>query len=93
MKAYEIGPQSGLASLTPVTRPDPVAGPGEAVIKVLEICLNHRDLLVLEGRYGALRPEARVPVSEGVGVVLAWRMAPENKFDAGASAPVKPAMA
>ena len=71
MKAYEIGPQSGLASLTPVTRPDPVAGPGEAVIKVLEICLNHRDLLVLEGRYGALRPEARVPVSEGVGVVLA----------------------
>lgn len=29
----------------------------------------------------------------GVGVVLAWRMAPENKFDAGALAPVKPAMA
>ena len=71
MKAYEIGPQTGLASLMPVTRPAPVAGPGEAVIKVLEICLNHRDLLVLEGRYGAVRPETRVPVSEGVGVVLA----------------------
>jgi NADPH:quinone reductase-like Zn-dependent oxidoreductase len=71
MKAYQIGPQTGLASLTPVTRPDPVPGLGDVVIKVLEICLNHRDMLVLEGRYGALRPETRVPVSEGVGEVLA----------------------
>ena len=71
MKAYEIGPQTGLESLTPVTRPDPVAGPGEAVIKMLEVCLNHRDLLVLEGRYGALRSSTRVPVSEGVGEVIA----------------------
>jgi NADPH:quinone reductase-like Zn-dependent oxidoreductase len=71
MKAYEIGPQTGLAGLTRVTRPAPVAGPGEAVIKVLEVCLNHRDLMVLEGRYGGLRPSTRVPVSEGVGEVLA----------------------
>lgn len=71
MKAYEIGPQTGLASLRPTTRPDPVAGPGEVVLKVLKVCLNHRDMGVLEGSYGAKRPEDRVPVSEGVGEIIA----------------------
>ena len=70
MKAYQIGPQTGLDSLTAVTRPDPVAGPGEVVLKVLKVCLNHRDMLVLAGSYGARRPPERIPVSEGVGEVL-----------------------
>lgn len=70
MKAYQIGSQTGLDSLTATTRPDPVAGPGEAVLKVKLVCLNHRDMLVLEGRYGARRPEDRIPLSEGVGEVI-----------------------
>ncbi|MEC3947453.1 zinc-dependent alcohol dehydrogenase family protein [Sphingobium sp. HWE2-09] len=70
MKAYQIGSQTGLNSLTATTRPDPVAGPGEAILKVKLVCLNHRDMLVLQGRYGALRPEDRIPVSEGVGEVV-----------------------
>ena len=71
MRVYEIGAQNGLDSLTAAERPDPVAGPGEAILEVRAVCLNHRDMLVLEGRYGALRPEARVPVSDGVGDVIA----------------------
>ncbi len=71
MKAYEIGPQTGLASLRPTTRPDPVPGAGEVVLKVLKVCLNHRDMGVLEGSYGAKKPEDRIPVSEGVGEVIA----------------------
>jgi NADPH:quinone reductase-like Zn-dependent oxidoreductase len=71
VKAYQIGSQTGLDSLTATTRPDPVAGPGEAVLKVGLVCLNHRDMLVLEGRYGALRPHERIPLSEGVGEVIA----------------------
>jgi NADPH:quinone reductase-like Zn-dependent oxidoreductase len=71
MKAYQIGPQTGLDSLAAVTRPDPVPGPGEVVLKVLHVCLNHRDMLVLGGSYGARRPPERIPVSEGVGEVLA----------------------
>jgi NADPH:quinone reductase-like Zn-dependent oxidoreductase len=70
VKAYQIGSQTGLDSLTATTRPDPVAGPGEAILKVKLVCLNHRDMLVLQGRYGALRPEDRIPVSEGVGEVV-----------------------
>ncbi|TRW14442.1 zinc-dependent alcohol dehydrogenase family protein [Glacieibacterium frigidum] len=71
MRAYQIGPQTGLASLTATTRPDPVAGPGEVVLKVRLVGLNHRDLLVLEGTYGARRPEDRIPMSEGIGEVVA----------------------
>lgn len=71
MKAYELGAQDGLSSLTAVTRPDPVAGPGEAVLKVRYIGLNNRDLQILEGRYGARKAADRVPFSEGLGEVVA----------------------
>lgn len=71
MKAFQIGPQDGLASLTPTERPDPVAGPGEAVLKVRLIGLNNRDIQLLEGRYGPKKPEGRVPLSEGIGEVIA----------------------
>ena len=71
MKAYQIGGQTGLESLTAVQRPAPALGPGMAVLRVRAVCLNHRDLLVLAGRYGARRPPERVPVSDGVGEVMA----------------------
>ncbi len=71
MKAYQIGPQTGLSSLATVTRADPVPGPGEAVLKVRLIGLNNRDIQVLEGRYGAKKPEDRIPASEGLGEVVA----------------------
>ena len=71
MKAFQIGEQTGLDSLTAMTRREPVAGTGEAVLKVRLVCLNHRDLLVLAGTYGAKRPPERVPVSEGVGEIIA----------------------
>lgn len=71
MKAYQWGPQIGLSSLTLSNRPDPVAGPGEVVLKVRLVCLNNRDIQVLEGRYGAKKAEDRIPLSEGVGEVVA----------------------
>ena len=71
MKAYQIGPQTGLDSLTATIRDDLVPGPGEAIVKVRIVCLNHRDMLVLQGTYGNRRPEERIPVSEGMGEVIA----------------------
>jgi NADPH:quinone reductase-like Zn-dependent oxidoreductase len=67
MKVYEIGTQQGLQSLRASTRPDLQPGPGQVVLRVRAVCLNHRDLLVLGGAYGPRRAEARVPVSDGVG--------------------------
>jgi NADPH:quinone reductase-like Zn-dependent oxidoreductase len=71
MKVFEIGEQQGLASLTASERPEPVPGPGEAVLHVRAVCLNHRDLNIVSGTYGPRRPTNRVPVSDGVGEVVA----------------------
>ncbi len=71
MKAYEIGPQTGLDSLRLVERDTPVPGPGEVAIKVHAACLNHRDLLTLKGQYGLMKAEGRIPLSDGVGSVVA----------------------
>jgi NADPH:quinone reductase-like Zn-dependent oxidoreductase len=71
MNVFEIGAQDGIGALRASQRPQPVPGPGEAVLRVKAVCLNHRDMLVLSGTYGARRPETRVPVSDGVGEVSA----------------------
>jgi NADPH:quinone reductase-like Zn-dependent oxidoreductase len=71
MKAYRIGDQRGVASLTLVDKPDPVPGPGQAIVRVGAVCLNHRDLKVIAGDYGPRRPADRTPGSDGVGVVVA----------------------
>ena len=70
MKALQLGEQTGLGSLHMADKPDPVAGPGEAVLKVRLACLNNRDIQILEGRYGAKKAADRVPFSEGVGEVV-----------------------
>jgi NADPH:quinone reductase-like Zn-dependent oxidoreductase len=71
MKAYRIGAQEGLTSLEMVEKLDPVCGPGQAVLRVGAMCLNHRDLKVLAGEYGPRRPADRTPGSDGVGEVIA----------------------
>ncbi len=71
MKAYGIGRQSGLDGLHVYDAADPVAGPGEIVVRVIAAGLNYRDLMVLRGQYGAAQPATRVPLSDGVGVVEA----------------------
>jgi NADPH:quinone reductase-like Zn-dependent oxidoreductase len=71
MKAYEIGAQTGVDALTATTRPMPEAGPGEVVLKVRLVCLGARDVQIVEGRYGPKKLEARVPVSEGLGEIVA----------------------
>lgn len=71
MKAWEIGPRGGIASLRQAERPDPVAGPGELLVRVIAAGLNYRDLMVLRGQYGTDLPETRIPLSDGVGVVEA----------------------
>lgn len=71
VKVYEIGEQHGLASLRRAERQAVEPGPGQAVLRVRAVCLNHRDLKVLAGTYGPRRPPTRVPVSDGIGEVLA----------------------
>jgi NADPH:quinone reductase-like Zn-dependent oxidoreductase len=71
MKAYQIGDQTGPSSLTLTDKPSPACGPGQAVLRVLAVCLNHRDLKVVSGEYGPRRPVDRTPGSDGVGEIIA----------------------
>ncbi|MDJ0977620.1 MAG: NAD(P)-dependent alcohol dehydrogenase [Erythrobacter sp.] len=71
MMAWEIGPRGGIDNMRLVERPDPVAGPGEMVVRVTAAGLNYRDLMILRGHYGSDIPETRIPLTDGVGVVEA----------------------
>lgn len=71
MKAFQIGTQLGFGSLTATTRPEPVAGPGEAIVAPRLISLISRDVQLLQGVYGVRQAPERIPMSEGVGEVVA----------------------
>jgi zinc-binding alcohol dehydrogenase/oxidoreductase len=57
--------QLGLASV-----PDPVPGPGEALIAVKAAALNHRDVWIKQGQYAGLKFPC-IPGSDGAGIVTA----------------------
>ncbi len=71
MKAWEVGPSSGIAGLRLAERAAPQPGQGEVLVDVLAAGLNYRDLMILEGKYGGNQPKERVPLSDGVGRITA----------------------
>lgn len=75
MKAWEIGPRNadelGIGGLRLTERTEPIAGAGEVLVRVIAAGLNYRDLMVLRGQYGSGLPECRIPLSDGVGEVIA----------------------
>ena len=71
MKVVEIRESFGGDSLQLVERPEPVPGPRQVVLKMKAFSINYRELLVVNG-VGRWRPPlGRVPVSDGVGIVVA----------------------
>lgn len=70
MRAYEIQGGFGFDHLKVAERPQPVAGPGQVVVKLHAASLNFRDLLMVTGRYNPKLPLPRVPLSDGAGEVV-----------------------
>ena len=68
MKRYEIG-QGGIEGLRMTEQDVPRPGPGQVLVRMRAASLNYRDLLVIGGRYGRLRP-GLVPLSDGAGDVV-----------------------
>jgi NADPH:quinone reductase-like Zn-dependent oxidoreductase len=61
----------GVDALTVVERGDLTPGPGQVVLRMQAVSLNYRDLLVVDG-INRWRPSLpRIPVSDGVGLVIA----------------------
>src|SRR5262249_42095302 len=69
MKAFTtLG--DGIAALKVEERPTPEPGRDEVLVKMTAAALNYRDLLLTNG-VRSLKPKApRIPVSDGVGVVV-----------------------
>ncbi|MFD0694729.1 NAD(P)-dependent alcohol dehydrogenase [Paenibacillus sp. GCM10027628] len=71
MKAYEIHDEFGLDQLKLTERPIPVPAPGQVLIKLRAVSLNARDLGVINGFYNPNLKEPLIPISDGVGEVVA----------------------
>ncbi|GAB1488688.1 zinc-binding dehydrogenase [Opitutaceae bacterium] len=59
---------AAINQLCVLERPDPVAGPGEVVVRLQAAALNHRDLWIKLGQYAGLTFPC-TPGSDGAGVV------------------------
>lgn len=71
MKAYVIQGGFGLDHIIEVDRPVPVPAPGEVLIRMKAVSLNARDIGVIEGFYNPNLHEPLIPVSDGVGEIVA----------------------
>lgn len=68
MKVATVHP-GGLGNIKIEERPDPVAGPGQLLVKVAASSLNFHDFAVVSGLIPAA--EGRIPMSDGAGEVVA----------------------
>jgi NADPH:quinone reductase-like Zn-dependent oxidoreductase len=70
MRAVEIRGAFGLENLALVERPDPIPGPGQALVRLRAAALNYRDLLTVEGKYNPKQKLPLIPCSDGAGEVV-----------------------
>jgi NADPH:quinone reductase-like Zn-dependent oxidoreductase len=71
MKQWQIQDLSGLESLYLVDVPVPEVGAEQVLLKMKAAALNYRDLLMVKGLYGGKQALPLVPLSDGVGEVVA----------------------
>jgi NADPH:quinone reductase-like Zn-dependent oxidoreductase len=70
MKVWAYVDEIGLDHLRVIDRQDPVAGPGQVVLRIKAAALNYRDLAIARGHYHvAVRPPF-IPLSDGAGEVV-----------------------
>jgi len=82
MKAYMIQEGFGLRHVTETDLPVPSPARGEVLIRMKAVSLNARDIGVIDGFYNPQLSEPLIPVSDGVGEVVAVGEQ-AGKFQAG----------
>lgn len=70
-RAYEVQGSFGLDNLIQTERPLAAPGPGEVLLRMRAVSLNFRDLMMIDGHYNPRQPLPLVPLSDGVGEVVA----------------------
>jgi NADPH:quinone reductase-like Zn-dependent oxidoreductase len=71
MKAIVLDGDVGIDHLREVERAQPVPRRGEVVLRIRAASLNYRDLDIVRGTYPMRLPLPLVPISDGVGEVIA----------------------
>ena len=72
MRAMVLKTATGTGGLELAELPDPVAGPGEVLVRMRAASLNFRDSLILKGGYRSQqKQENLIPLSDGAGEVAA----------------------
>ncbi|MGO4537394.1 zinc-dependent alcohol dehydrogenase family protein [Paenibacillus sp. 2TAB19] len=71
MKTYVLQGGFGLDHVAEVDRPIPTPGRGEVLIRMKAVSLNARDIGVIDGFYNPELKEPLIPVSDGVGEIVA----------------------
>ncbi len=71
MRVVELSGSFGVDNLRLSERPAPTPGPGQLVMAVTAASLNYRDWLMVEGLYNPRQRLPLIPVSDGVGRVIA----------------------
>ena len=69
MKVAAVKAPGGLDKIVIAERPDPVAGPGQVLVRVRASSLNFHDFAVVSGMIKT--PDGRIPMSDGAGEVVA----------------------
>jgi NADPH:quinone reductase-like Zn-dependent oxidoreductase len=69
--AYRLEPLQGLEGLSERPQPLPEPGPNQVVIRMRAASLNRRDLMLMEGTYRLPATPGVIPLSDGVGEVIA----------------------
>ncbi|MBM3525513.1 MAG: hypothetical protein FJX57_21400, partial [Alphaproteobacteria bacterium] len=74
-RAFELGAQTvnaeGEPTLNMVTRPALTPGHGEVIMRVRATGIGARDLRIIHGDFGPLRPPNRVPGQDNAGDIIA----------------------
>jgi NADPH:quinone reductase-like Zn-dependent oxidoreductase len=71
LKAWRFVEAFGLDNLRILELPDPIPGPGQAVVRVRACSLNYRDLVLSKGGYGRAVKPPLTPLSDCAGEVTA----------------------
>ena len=74
MRALNVTAPWGLDAIQVAEVPDPVAAPGQVLVRMKAVSLNYRDLLMVNGMYGrgsAGTKDVITPFSDGCGVIEA----------------------
>lgn len=71
MEVWQLATGFAVDKLELAERPEVEPGPGEVLLEMRAASLNYRDLLTVQGAYGPRNTLPLVPLSDGVGEVIA----------------------